>query len=563
MAKKVLIIGGVACGGKTAARLMRIDPEAEVTMLEKGEYLSYAGCGMPYYVGGVVKEYKDLLSTAIGVVRDETYFRKVKNVEVKTRHMATKIDRAHKKVTALNLTTGEEKIFPYDKLVLATGASPVKPPIKGAELNRVFTLWTMPDALAMREALDSGKVKKAAIIGAGLIGMEVVEALHDRGVEVSVIDALPHPLPAMMDREFGYRVETVLEAKGVKFYGGEKVVEIKGENSCVKGLKTDKRDIDADMVLMAIGVRPNTNLAREADLEIGGCGAIVVDSHMRTSDPDIYAGGDCVIGRHAVTDMLVWQPMGSTANRQGRVIADNIAGRATSFKGVQNTAIMKLFEYTVGKTGLSEEQARQSGFDAVSMTVVDPDKPHFMPQGGTLIIRLVADKWSRKVLGAQLFGTGRIDKRLDVLVTAVNGGLTVDDLADLDLAYAPPFNTALDPVTHAANSMRNKIDGLVKSYSATELKQKIEERPGEIVLVDLRTPKEIDVQGQLPYKEVVNIPLGQFREKAPSLPRDKELVTYCKVSIRGWDAYAILRKLGFDNIALLEGGIMGWPFEKK
>lgn len=563
MAKKVLIIGGVACGGKTAARLMRIDPEAEVTMLEKGEYLSYAGCGMPYYVGGVVKEYKDLLSTAIGVVRDETYFRKVKNVEVKTRHMATKIDRAHKKVTALDLTTGEEKIFSYDKLVLATGASPVKPPIKGAELNRVFTLWTMPDALAMREALDSGKVKKAAIIGAGLIGMEVVEALHDRGVEVSVIDALPHPLPAMMDREFGYRVETVLEAKGVKFYGGEKVVEIKGENSCVKGLKTDKRDIDADMVLMAIGVRPNTNLAREADLEIGGCGAIVVDSHMRTSDPDIYAGGDCVIGRHAVTDMLVWQPMGSTANRQGRVIADNIAGRATSFKGVQNTAIMKLFEYTVGKTGLSEEQARQSGFDAVSMTVVDPDKPHFMPQGGALIIRLVADKWSRKVLGAQLFGTGRIDKRLDVLVTAVNGGLTVDDLADLDLAYAPPFNTALDPVTHAANSMRNKIDGLVKSYSATELKQKIEERPGAIVLVDLRTPKEIDVQGQLPYEEVINIPLGQFWEKAPSLPRDKEIITYCKVSIRGWDAYSILRRLGFDNIALLEGGIVGWPFEKK
>ncbi len=562
MSKRILIVGGVACGGKTAARLMRIDPEAEVTMLEKGEYLSYAGCGLPYYVGGVVHEYKDLLSTAIGVVRDENYFRKVKNVEVKTKHMATKIDREKKEVTALDLASGEEKIFPYDKLVLATGASPVKPPIPGSDLNRVFTLWTMPDALGMRAALDSGKIKKAVVVGAGLIGMEVVEALHDRGVEVSVVDFLRSPLPALVDEEFGNRVNCVLKCKGINFYGGEKVVEILGEEGYVTGVKTDKRELEADMILMAIGVRPNTILAKEAGLEMGDFGAIAVDSHMRTSDPDIYSGGDCAIGRHIVTGKPCWQPMGSTANRQGRVIADNIAGKGTCFKGVQSTAIMKLFEYTVGKTGLTEEQARDNGFDAVSMTIVDPDKPHFMPQGGVVMIKLVADRWSRKVLGAQSFGTGKIDKRLDVLVAAVNGGLTIDDLADLDIAYAPPFTTALDPVTHAANSLKNKMDGLVKTYSASELKKKMDDGDNP-VLVDLRTQPEIESQGQLPYEQVVHIPLGQFWEKAPELPKDREIITYCKVSIRGWDAYTILNRLGFKKIALLEGGILGWPFEKK
>ncbi len=562
MSKKILIVGGVACGGKTAARLMRIDPEAEVIMLEKGEYLSYAGCGLPYYVGGVVNEYKDLLSTAIGVVRDENYFRNVKHVEVKTKNMATKIDREKKEVTALDLASGEEKVFPYDKLVLATGASPVKPPIPGADLNRVFTLWTMPDALGMRAAVDSGKIKKAVVVGAGLIGMEVVEALHGRGIEVSVVDFLSHPLPALVDNEFGNRVNCVLKCKGINFYGGEKVLEIMGENSCVTGVKTDKREIEADMILMAIGVRPNTILAKEAGLELGESGAIAVNSRMRTSDPNIYAGGDCTVGRHIVTGKPCWQPMGSTANRQGRVIADNISGKETSFKGVQSTAIMKLFEYTVGKTGLTEEQAAENGFDAVSITVVDPDKPHFMPQGGIVMIKLVADRWTRKVLGAQSFGTGKIDKRLDVLVGAVSGGLTIDDLADLDIAYTPPFTTALDPVTHAANALKNKMDGLLRTYSATQLKEKMERRE-EVVLVDLRTPPEIEAHGQLPYDEVVNIPLGKFWEKAPALPLDKEIVTYCKISVRGWDAYSILKRLGFKKIALLEGGILGWPFEKK
>lgn len=559
MAKKVLVIGGVACGGKTAARLMRIDPEAEVTILEKGEYLSYAGCGLPYYVGGVVKEYKDLMSTPIGVVRDATFFRKVKHVDVHTGHMATRIDRENHTVTALDVASGVEKTFPYDKLVIATGASPIRPPIPGSDLPRVFTLWNMPDALAMRSAIDGGNVKRAVIIGGGLIGMEVVEALHDQGLEVSVVDLFETPLPAMMDREFGTYLLNALRARGVNFYGGEKVEEIVGCNSELTAVRTDRREIPADMVLMAVGVRPNSAIAKESGLEVGCKGGIVVDSHMRTSDPDIFAGGDCVEVDHVLTGEKTWQPMGSVANRQGRVIADNIAGMPSTFHGVAGTAIMKAFEYTIGKTGLTREQAVKQGFDAEAVTIIDADTPHFMPNSAPVTIRLVADKKSRKVLGAQVFGPGRADKRLDILVTAVTGGLTIDMLGNTDVAYAPPYSTALDPVTHAANTLKNKIDGMMKSLRPSELKTKLE-GGWDPLLLDVRTPDEINAQGQLPW-ESVNIPLGMLWEKAPELAKDREIVTYCKISVRGWDACSILNRLGFEKAYVLEGGIAGWPFE--
>jgi len=561
MTKRVLIIGGVACGGKTAARLMRVDPEAEITILEKGEYLSYAGCGLPYYVGGVVKEYRDLMTTPIGVVRDESFFRKVKHVEVHTQHVATKIDRKSKKVTAVDLRTSEKKEFPYDKLVIATGASPVRPPIPGSDLPRVFTLWNMPDALAMRAALDSGNIKNAVVIGAGLIGMEVVEALHGQGVKVSIVDMFETPLPQMMDAEFGRLLGKVLKKKGIDFFGGEKVLEIVGCNGEMQSVKTDRREIPADMVLMAVGVRANVGLAKEAGLVLGERGGIIVDEHMRTSDPDIYAGGDCVEVRHVITGKPSWQPMGSVANRQGRVIADNIAGIDTRFRGVAGTAIMKAFEYTIGKTGLTREQAVAEGFDAEAVTIIDADTPHFMPGSSPIQVRLVADRKTRKVLGAEVFGPGRADKRLDILVAAAAGGLTIDELADADVAYAPPYSTALDPVTHAANTLKNKIDGLMRSWSPTELVKKFEsgEKP---LLLDVRTPAELESQGSLPY-ETVHIPLGQLWEKAVDLPKDREIVAFCKISVRGWDAYSILRRLGFTNLSVLEGGVAGWPFDLK
>lgn len=559
MGKKVLIIGGVACGAKTAARLARVAPDYEITVLERGEHLSFAGCGFPYFIGNVVKEYKDLVSTPMGTIRDAHFFRAVKNVTVHTQTLATKIDRERKTVTATTISTGAERIFPYDDLVLATGASSLRPPIPGNDLSGVFTLWTMPDALAMRAAVDSGKVRSAVIVGGGLIGMEVVEALVERGISVSVVDLLPTPLPALVDQEFGLSVGKHLKEKGVRFFGGEKVVEILGDGGEVSAIRTDKRTIDADMVLMAVGIRPNTALAREAGLELAKNGTIVVDHRMRTSDPNIYAGGDCVQTKSVLTGKPVWQPMGSTANRQGRVIADVIAGRQTSFAGVLGTGILKLFDLTIGRTGLNETQARDAGFDPVSTLVHEPDRPHFMPDMGSMAMRLVADRKTRQLLGAQVMGDGVVDKRLDSLVAAITAKMTVDDLADADFAYAPPFSTALDPTTHAANVLRNKMDGLMRTYTPKELSERMKEGTPPFLL-DVRIPKELDLQGKLPY-DSVNIPLGQLRGRVGELPKDREIVVYCKTSGRAWDALATLSDAGLKDAALLEGGVMAWPYE--
>ncbi len=560
MGKKVLIVGGVACGGKVAARLRRLDPEVEITVLEKGSFLSYAGCGLPFYVEGIVKEYRDLMSTPIGVIRDAAFFRKVKHVDVLTRHMATRIDRVAKRVTALDLATGQEKEFPYDELVLATGGSPIRPNLPGVDLNHVYTLWTMDDALAMRTALDAGQIKKAVIVGGGLVGLEVVEALHSRGIEVSVIEAMDRPLPGLFDTEFSCRVLKVLEQKGVHFHSGEKVTGILGEGSDVSGVRTDARELPCDMVLLAIGVRPNTVLAAEAGLEIGPTGGIAVDHSMRTSDPHIFAGGDCVESFNLITGKPVRQPMGSTANRQGRVIADAIDGRPTQFKGVLGTAILRLFNFTAGRTGLSEEAAKASGFDPIAVSIMNSDKPHFMPGSAPVILRIVADRETGRVLGAQAFGPGDVSKRLDTLVTAITGGLTIDDLADVDLGYAPPYSTALDPLTHAANTLRNKKEELVKTYSPVELREKAM-RGDDFVLLDVRSPEETQKNGRLPFKNVVFIPLGALWEKAGELPRDKEIVAFCKISVRGWDALSILRHHGFEKISFLETGVAGWPFQ--
>ncbi|QTX32821.1 FAD-dependent oxidoreductase [Aminithiophilus ramosus] len=560
MGKKVVVIGGVACGGKAAARLRRLDPEAEILVLEKGPYLSYAGCGLPYYVGGVVEEYRDLMCTPAGVVRDANFFRKVKKVDVLTRHMATSIDRQTRTVTALDLETQQEKTFPYDNLVIATGSSPIRPPLPGIDLDKVFTLWTLDDALAMRAAVDGGSVKRAVIVGGGLIGIEVVEALVSRGIAVDVVDLLDRPLPNMIDEEFGSRLVKIMAQKGVTFYGGEKVLEIAGEGSRIKAVRTDRRELPADMVLLAVGVRANTQLAVDAGLEIGPSKGIVVDEAMRTSDPAIFAGGDCVEVRHHLTGEKVRQPMGSSANREGRVIADNIAGRSSTFGGVLGTAIMRFFDYTVGRTGLNEDAARAKGFDPVTMTVTAADIPHFMPGAAWMVIKLVADRKTGRLLGGQFFGPGVVDKRLDALVSAITGGQTVDDLADTDLAYAPPYATALDPLTQAANALRNKMEGLMESYSPGEFVRRAQS--GEpYLLLDVRMASEIGVQGKLPFESQVNIPLGALWERAGELPRDREIIAFCKISLRGWDAVSILQGHGFERISVLEGGVIGWPYE--
>ena len=558
--QKVLIIGGVACGSKVAARLARVSPDADITMLERGLDISYANCGFPFFIGDEVKDQKGLTHTGFGVARDETYFELYARTKALTGHEALSIDREKKSVEVRVAATGEIKSFPYDKLVIATGASPIRPKLPGMELGNVFTLWTLQDALKIHNSLTAaGKSPtNVVVVGAGLIGTEIAEAFKHRGLNVTVLDALPRPLFTIAGEEFGCLIQNEIERKGITFYGDEKLVSLAGDGD-VAEVHTDKRVIKADLVIVSIGVRPNLDLARNAGLNIGRFG-IIVNARMQTSDPNIYAGGDCVESTDVVAGAPAWQPMGSTANRHGRVIADNIAGIPARFTGVGGTAIARVFDWTFGRTGLTLEGARNAGFDAVDIVASNPDIPTFMPGVAMITLRLVVDRNTRRILGFQAIGSGTIDKRLDVAATAIKGGLTIDDLADADLAYAPPFSSALDPITHTANALRNKMDGLFRSSSPLEIKTRIE--GGEnILILDVRTAMECKNFGVL-KGDVMNIPLGELPARLNEVPQDRPVAIVCKIGARSWSAFTLLDQAGFTNVEVLEGGFAGWPYEK-
>jgi NADPH-dependent 2,4-dienoyl-CoA reductase/sulfur reductase-like enzyme len=555
---RVVIIGGVACGAKTAARLARICPNAEITMLERGEDLSYANCGFPFYLSGEVKTREALTHTGFGIERDFDYFDKYAFTKALTGHEVISIDRTSKRITAKVKSTGETVVFPYDSLVISTGASPIIPNIPGINLKNVHSLWTLKDALAIKSALEDSKVSKAVVIGAGLVGIETAEALKNKGIDVTMIEALPLPLYSIAGEEFGIFIVKELLKNGIQFYGEEKLIKIRGDENNASGIITNKRDIETDLVIISAGTQPNIELAKKAGLSIGKH-AILIDSGMRTSDPNIYAGGDSVECQSHITGKYVWQPMGSTANRHGRVIADNIAGLNSIFTGVEGTAIVRVFSVNVGKTGLTIKAAEEAGFHPMEMLTANPDIPLFMPNSSMVLTKLVADTETRRVLGAQIIGADNIDKRLDVIATAIKGNLMIDELADVDLAYSPPFNTALDPVTHAANSLKNKMDGLVKSLPPLELKA-MGERKGNFTILDVRKEEEIKRFGRLKYSGI-NIPLGELKNRATELPTDKEIIIVCKSAVRAWIAYSILLRYGYSNMAVLEGGMCSWGYE--
>ena len=554
---RLVIVGGVAAGPKAAARARRCDPRAEITILEQGEFISFAGCGLPFFIAGQIAEARELMCTPVGVVRDEAFFRNVKNIRVLTRTRAVAIDRAAKTVTARRLDSGEEMVLPYDKLVLATGSRPVRLEVPGMDLPGVYTLRGIPDALAIRQALTD--VPDVVVIGAGLVGLEVVDALlalrQTRELNVTLVEKLAHPLPTLLDPEMGALVAKFLKSAGVNFLPGREVRRLEGQGR-VERVVTDQEEIPAQLVVVGVGVRPETELAQAAGLALGPTGAIAVNEYLQTSDPDIYAGGDCVENVHLVSGQKVYLPLGSTANRHGRVIGDNIAGGRDLFPGVVGTAILKVGTLNVGRTGLTVEEARRAGFDPVSVLCAGPDRAHYHPDSKPLVIKLVADRATRRLLGAQVLGPGAADKRLDVAATALTAGFTVDRLATVDLAYAPPYATALDILTHAANALRNKLDGRARGVSPREVRARL--ALGEdFVLLDVRTPKELE-EARLDLPNVTWIPLGQLRSRAGELPRDKKVITFCKVSLRGYEAQLILDAEGFADVGFMEGGLAAW-----
>jgi NADPH-dependent 2,4-dienoyl-CoA reductase/sulfur reductase-like enzyme/rhodanese-related sulfurtransferase len=557
MVKKIVVIGGVAAGLKAAAKARRCDVEAGITVLERGEIISYGACGMPYYVGGDVQDIEDLMKTPVGIVRSPGYFKNVKDIAVLTQTEATAIDRQAKTVRVKKLATGETDNIPYDQLVITTGASAIKPPLAGVELGNIYTLWHPDDAKAIQQGLGKGTFKQAVIIGAGLVGMEMAEALTKRQLEVTVVEMKEQLFPAFLDPEIAAIAAKYAAEKGIKLLAGEKVERFIGETN-VTAVATDKRTIPADLVVLAMGARPNAELAKAAGLAVGATGAIAVDEEMRTSDPDIFAGGDCVENINIISGQKVFAPMGSTANKHGRVIGENLCGGHVKFKGILNTAVVKLHDLTVGKTGLSERDARQLGYEYITATVAGPDKPHYMPGAKLITVKLIAEAKTGKVLGMQAVGEGEVAKRVDVVAAVLTLGGTIDDLFAIDLSYAPPYNSPIDNVVVAANAVMNKLVGKLKGISSLVAKEKMTAE--QTVFLDVRTPDECKQIRLADCPNIKYIPLGQLRGRLTELNKDDEIVAFCKISLRGYEAEGILEGAGFENVKVMEGGVVAWPF---
>ncbi len=552
--KKIVIIGGTACGPKAAARARRCDPYAQITIIEQGTEISAATCGFPYYISGVIRKRSSLL------VRGPDYFKNVMNIDVLLKTKAQKINRVAHTVEVINMKTRQTSSLEYDKLVVATGSMPFVPDIEGKQLKGIFTLSRLKDAAAIKRYIKAHKIRKAAIIGAGFIGLEMAEAFVELGVKVEIIEALDWIMPAFLDFEMAAYLEKHLRSKGIRLHCGKRVTGFRGSNQGrVTGVIMDNDTLDSQMVLLAVGTRPNVQLARDAGLATGVRGGIEVNGYLQTSDPDIYAGGDCVENVHRITGKKVLVPLGSTANKHGRVIGTNITGGNEIFPGVVGTGIAKVFDFNVGRVGLTEQEARASSYSVVTSLVLGNEHATYYPGSKQFLLKLIVDKENNKVLGGQMVGPGDIAKRLDVLVTMLSFGATVSDLANLDLAYAPPYNGAIDPVHHAVNIVHNKQSGLAKAVTAAEVKARLD-RDDDFILLDVRSAAEWK-ESHIEARQTKLIPLDILREKTDDLPRDKEIIIVCRSSVRAYQAQRILDGAGFKNVKFMDGSMVAWPYE--
>jgi len=554
--KRLVVIGAVAAGTKAASKAKRDNPGLDVKVFTKERYISYAGCGLPYYIGGVIKEKQELL------VRSPGDFKIEQEIEVLTEHEVKKIDASGKKVEVLDLRSGKVSEFPYDKLIIATGASPIVPPLENVKLRNIFTLRSVSDALAVRELVDTGTVKKAVVVGGGFIGLETAENLRNRGLEVTIAELVPHILPPF-DEEIALYAQNHMVSQGVKILTGEKVTGFEGSDGRVAVVKTSAGDIEADMVILSIGVRPNTGIAVEAGIETGAAGAIKVNKYMETNIKDIYAAGDCAENTNLITGKPAWYPMGSTANKTGRIAGHNAALESReeplkeSLDGVLGTTIVRLFEVNAAKTGLSEKDAVKEGFEIETVLVPANDRAHYFPGYKDIITKLIVDKNTHKVLGAQAIGEGVVDKPIDTIAAAITLGAKIEDLAKLDLAYAPPFSMAMSSTILTANVMMNKLSGRVETVKAPELAEKLAD--GSVNVLDVREEAEFFISV---IPGAANIPMNELESRLNEIDRSKEtMVLVCKVGKRAFLSYLKLQGMGFKNIKILEGGTCAYPYE--
>ncbi|MCX7842239.1 MAG: FAD-dependent oxidoreductase [Clostridia bacterium] len=539
---KIVIIGGVAAGTSAAAKARRNNEEAEIKIFDADSHISYSACGLPYYVGTEIEDMGELTP------RDPNFFKKKYNVDVFTRHQVLKADACAKLVTVMNLDTREVFEERYDKLVIATGAKSAVPHIDGADKENVFSLRNVQSADRIREYVIYKEPKSAVIIGTGFIGLEMAENLKARGLDITMVEMAPQVMPAL-DSDIAVYLADYLNEKGIKLFLGDTVVRLEGEASVTQAVLTSGEKIDADIVIMSAGVRPNVELARSMGVEIGESGAIKVNTRMQTNIEDVYACGDCAESYSLITGKPLYRPLGSTANKMGRIAGDQITGGSLEFRGILGTGIFKIFDMTVAQTGLTEKEAVKEGFEIAVCHNIKPDKPEYY-HGKEMVIKAVADKKSGRVLGAQIIGKAGVDKRIDVLATAITFGAKAQDLFHLDLAYAPPFSTTKDPVIYTGMILDNAINRGRELITPDELKARIESGE-EINIIDARAASQFE---QSHLEGAQNIPHEKLRASIGTLDKEKTTVTYCNKGVTGNAAQNILINNGFKKVFNLSGG---------
>ena len=543
---RIVAVGANAAGLRAAARAKRLLPNASVTVIDRGKYISYGACGMPYFVSGDIEAADKLRETAYGVIRDPDFFRKAKGLEVVVQTEVERIDREGRRVVCKSLLTGETKEYPYDKLILATGATPIAPAGIPRNSPRVSTFKILEDAIALRKVLQTGQIKKVGLVGAGPIGCELAEAFTAMwGAKAVLFDAAPTILPAMLDPEMARIVESYMKGEGVEIHTG---CPLQGVVESDEGItiKTPKGDFGTDHVIIAIGVRPDSTLAAGCGLKIGKTGGIMVDEKMTTSDPDIFAAGDCVELKHLVSGKPVILPLGSLANREGRVVGSNLGGGDERFRPVVGSAAVKVFEMNVSSTGLTMKAAAEAGFDAGAAWGSFTDKADYYPGFENLHLKLVYDRKTTRLLGLQGFSKGEVVKRVDVFASLLRHGGRLEDLLDAEFSYAPPFAPAVDPLYSIACVARNELlEGIRSLPPDADL--------GDRLIIDVRRPKEVSDR-PLPEKDTMNVPFEEFRTACDQVPKDQDVVCICSKGVRSAEAARVLKEKGCANVKYVGGG---------
>lgn len=537
---KTLIIGGVAAGAGCAARLRRLDENAQIVLLERGGFISYANCGLPYHVGDVIKARESLLVTPVEVMRGRY------NVDVRTCNEALSIDRNTKTVLVKNHVTGEEYIESYDKLVIATGSSPLRPRIPGIDSPRILTLWTVPDTDHIRELIRGLGTKSAVVVGGGFIGLEMAENLHHAGLSVSIVEATDQVM-APVDPEMAEILHNNIRSNGVGLYLADGVASFEDKGASVDVKLSSGTVLSADIVILSIGVRPNSQIAKDAGLELNARGGIIVNDHMQTADPDIYAAGDVVEVEDFIFGDRTMVPLAGPANKQARIVADNICGIPSTYKGTQGSSVAQVFDMAAASTGANEKALIRRGLvrgkDYTSILINQNSHAGYYPGAVPIYLKLLFSTDGGKIYGAQIIGQDGVDKRIDTIGTAIRLGAGVSALKDLELAYAPPFNSAKDPVNMAGFTAENVLRGLVK-FSDWKI-------PEDAVILDIREEPEV---AEYAFPGAVCVPLGQLRSRLDELDRGAHYVVMCAGGVRAYNAARILTQNGFGNVEVYPAG---------